>query len=56
MWKKIGEKAKFYCSVRVSHETVVLLTSKMEPMREQIDQNTSRIHSLEESVRVESER
>ena len=47
MWKELGNRAKFYCSVRICREMADKFFSFLEPLERNVKDNTKRIEVLE---------
>ena len=50
VWKKIGKRAKFYCSVRNCEHIAEHFINTVGPLKDQVDNNTRRIEELEKRM------
>lgn len=46
-WKKMGKRAKFFCTVRSCEQVAVQFINSVAPLKEQVNNNTKRIEELE---------
>ena len=50
LWKKLGERAKFYCTVRNCEQVATQFFSSLGPIKEQVERNTHKLEDLEKKM------